>query len=125
MRSINTAGNISVRMTLTFTGVRSSGLERPYIESMLQRQLDIITRKAHDYAKSTDYHSNFRYSEMVADPFGAPYKSYAVLIGIKLARLSELLGGKEPNNESVQDSFDDLANYVALMAERWHQEYTS
>ena len=91
---------------------------RPYIKAMLERQLTIIQAKAQDYAANDDPHSNFKYSSFLACPFPDQYKSYAILIGTKLARLSELLQGKEPKHESIQDSFDDLANYVALFAER-------
>lgn len=95
---------------------------RPLIEAFLQKQLQVIYSKAHDYAQDEDVHSNFKYSDMVASRFKEPYLSYAVLIGTKLARLAELLGGKEPKNESIEDSFLDLANYVALMMERWKFE---
>jgi hypothetical protein len=83
----------------------------------------LIEKKAGDYTDNVDYHSNFKYSNAVAEPFPSQYKSYAVLIGTKLARLSQLLQeGREVNNESIEDSFLDLINYCALMAERYAVE---
>jgi hypothetical protein len=42
---------------------------------------------------------------------------FAALIGVKLARLQELTQpGRVPNNESVQDTRRDLANYALIWA---------
>ena len=39
----------------------------------------------------------------------------SVFLATKIARLSNLFSGKEPNNESIDDSILDLANYAALL----------
>lgn len=94
-----------------------------YIHTIFDKAQTLVERKAADYTDTVDYHSNFKYSNAVAGPFPTMYKSYAVLIGTKLARLSQLLQeGREVNNESIEDSFVDLVNYCALMAERYHEE---
>jgi hypothetical protein len=41
---------------------------------------------------------------------------FRVLIGVKMARLDELLKGKAPNHESADDSVLDLSVYSALWA---------
>jgi hypothetical protein len=47
---------------------------------------------------------------------------FAVLIGIKKARLRELLrSGKTPNNESIADTRTDLAMYAALWASYYRE----
>lgn len=92
---------------------------RPIYELITEAQA-LLSKKAADYSSVEDEHSNFKYATLVAKPFDDTYKPYAVLIGVKLARLSVLMHeGKEPNNESVRDSVIDLINYCALMGERW------
>lgn len=70
--------------------------------------------KNNDYASDSNPFSNF---EMAAHLAGCPVDTvFRVLIGIKLARLHELLKGKTPKNESIADSKLDLAVYSALWA---------
>ena len=71
--------------------------------------------KRHDYTSSNDTHENFKRSAEISSWFkNEQDKSYAVLIGTKLARLGSLLGSLLPNNESIEDTFIDLINYCAL-----------
>lgn len=88
-------------------------------DEILNRAKTIHNRKAKDYALACDKFVNFNYANQVAKPFSNSYKSFAVLIGTKLSRLSTLLSrkGKKPVNEPIEDTFVDLINYVALMAE--------
>lgn len=85
---------------------------------MLEKMRGIHDRKSNDYASSEDRYSNFRLSGMIAAKFTDPVDiAFAVMIGTKLARLAELRGkGKTPQNESVQDTHDDLAVYATLWA---------
>jgi len=85
----------------------------------------LVMSKRHDYTSSIDNHENFKRSAKIASWFERNEdKSYAVLIGTKLARLASLLvDGKKPNNESVEDSFLDLINYCALWMERCSLEF--
>ena len=82
---------------------------------------EIVESKAHDYAKDDNVFSNF---EFAADVAGVTVEQeFAVMIGTKVARLRELLGNKTPNNESIDDTLLDLANYAALcIAWRKQQE---
>ena len=86
----------------------------PKFDALLARMADLHDRKSADYACDENRYSNF---ESAAATAGCSTDLvFAVLIGIKLARLKELAKGKEPNNESVQDSRLDLAVYSALWA---------
>lgn len=70
--------------------------------------------KNHDYARDDDPLSNFRFAATVA---GVPMDTvFRVLLGVKLARLDELLKGKTPKHESIDDSLLDLSVYAALWA---------
>ncbi len=87
-------------------------------EPILKRMLEIHERKGHDYAQEENPYSNFERAAGLAGWFSDPVdKVFATLLGIKLARLAELLGqGKEPKNESVDDTQLDFDTYAVL----WH-----
>lgn len=70
--------------------------------------------KNRDYASDENHYSNFEYAEQVARPFKGIDAVFATIIGIKLARISELRKGKTPNNEPLRDSYKDLSVYVGL-----------
>lgn len=77
--------------------------------------------KRYDYTTNADLdnHENFKRSAELSSWFkNEQDKSYVILIGTKLARLGSLLDSKEPNNESIDDTFLDLINYCALWMER-------
>lgn len=80
----------------------------------------LALKKRADYTSTSDTHENFKRSGEIASWFKSDIdKPYAVLIGIKLARLGSLLSkGTDPNFESIEDNFIDLVNYMALWAER-------
>lgn len=79
--------------------------------------------KRHDYTSSKDNHENFKRSAELSSWFQSEQdKAYVVLIGTKLARLGTLLDNKQPNNESIEDTFMDLINYCALWMERRTEE---
>ena len=92
-------------------------MKNPLVEKMLERLLTIHDKKNDDYAKSWPY-ENFDRSALVASWFDKNEdKAYVILIATKLARLATLLNStKAPNNESIDDSFDDLAMYCILWA---------
>lgn len=89
------------------------------IQEIFKKCQKITLSKRHDYTSDIDNHQNFKRSAEIASWFASKEdKSYAVLIGTKLARLASLLDQKEPNNESIDDTFMDLVNYCALWCER-------
>ena len=82
-------------------------------------------KKAEDYAALSNPYSNFeasaRYANISVD------QAFDTLIGTKIARLLNLKEScNEPNNESVEDTEIDLANYILLKkAYRRHRELIS
>lgn len=87
----------------------------PHVKRILERIKEIHDRKNHDYAQEDNPFSNFERSGELISWFADPvHQSFAGLIGIKLARLAELLNGKEAKNESIDDSFLDLCTYCVL-----------
>lgn len=84
-----------------------------YFDKFTDAQSDTMLKKGNDYSNS-DRLSNFK---QVASITGQTSEQVClVLIGIKVARLGQLLSGKTPNNESIDDSILDLANYTVLLS---------
>ena len=93
-----------------------------HFHELLDKMRETHDRKNHDYAKDSDPFSNFTFSAELVKHYNNPIDQIFIgIISIKLARLSELLNGKEAKNESIKDTFIDLANYCAL----WGAYYAS
>ena len=90
----------------------------PKYDAILAKMAALHDRKSEDYASAANRYSNFEFAGQVGAMFTRPVDiAFAVLIGVKLARLSELVGtGKDAKNESVQDTWLDLAVYASLWA---------
>lgn len=75
---------------------------------------EILERKNFDYANSDNAFENF---ELVAQISKTnPERVMLNLIGVKVARLTELLTScKKPKNESIEDTIDDLINYAVIL----------
>ena len=87
----------------------------PAFDALLTRMGEIHDRKNQDYAQLANPYSNFE--EAAAAAGITVDQVFAVLMGIKQARLKELTStSKIPNNESLQDTKLDLAVYAALRA---------
>ena len=84
----------------------------------IKREFDeaygLVKGKAADYAEDDNVFSNFEYAAQAA---GITVEQvFLVLIGVKIARLGQLIGNdKLPNNESKDDSVLDGMNYFGLM----------
>ncbi len=92
-------------------------MRNPRFKRLLDHMLDLHDRKNSDYARSDNPYSNFDYSATVIAPFTQDIdRAFVTLISTKLARIAELRKGKVPQNESLQDSFIDLAVYTAIWA---------
>lgn len=86
----------------------------PIFDAHLERMARIHDAKNSDYADDGNPYSNFELSALIA---GCSVDTvFRVLIGVKLARLDELLKGKTPKHESLDDSLLDLSVYSALWA---------
>ena len=88
--------------------------QEAFFKSFTEAQERVLLSKGDDYA-NTDRLSNFKLAGTIAG--GSAQINCLNLIATKVARLGVLLNsGKQPNNESVQDSILDLANYAVLLA---------
>lgn len=78
----------------------------------------IHDKKKADYSNPLDRFSNFTYAGKAA---GIPAQyTFEVLIGVKQARLIELMQpGRKANNESVEDTLLDRAIYCTLAYAHW------
>ncbi len=88
-------------------------MRNPYFTDVLGQMAEVHDRKNEDYAADDNPFSNF--SGVAAMTGLETDKVFQVMIGIKMERLKQLVGtGKAPNNESVDDTILDLANYAAI-----------
>lgn len=92
--------------------------KNPKFNSLLREMYELHQSKNSDYCgdgPAINPYQNFIDSAATA---GTDIESvFLTLIGVKLARIRALrASGKEPNNESLQDSRKDLAMYAALYA---------
>ncbi len=85
----------------------------PRFYEILDKMAALHSSKAHDYATDEDPLTNFR---MVGEAtFRKPWQVAWQFIATKFFRLVNLLGGtKAPANESIDDSFMDMAVYCIL-----------
>lgn len=89
--------------------------ENPEFMKLLEKMREIHSKKRDDYA-SVGFYENFTRQAEIISWFKADIdKAFASLIGVKLARLATLLATtRDPNFESVDDTFLDLATYAGL-----------
>lgn len=92
--------------------------KNPKYSGLLDEMLRLHDRKNADYAESDNPYSNFEFAAHVSKGFTNPIdRVFATLLGIKMARLIELTKpGRSPQNEAVEDTYVDLANYAAIWA---------
>ena len=85
-----------------------------HFSDMVQKMEDVLVSKNDDYA-NIDALSNFK---TVGAITGTSTEIACLnLIATKVARLGVLLNsGKAPNNESIQDTVLDMANYCVLLS---------
>jgi len=88
--------------------------QEKHFNEVTEKMREIMLSKGDDYA-NTDRLSNFKLAGNVS---GLNAKLNCLsLIATKVARLGVLLNSnKKPNNESIQDSLLDLANYSLLLS---------
>lgn len=94
--------------------VGNRGLKEFY--ETLERMAEIHDKKSADYAEVSNPLSNFDVTTFLLTLFNNPRdQTFVWPIATKLARLATLLNsGNTPNNESIEDSLIDIANYVIL-----------
>lgn len=81
-------------------------------DEFVSKMKQTMLKKGNDYSDQ-DRLSNFKLAGAITG-IGAELNCLN-LIATKVARLGQLLNGKTPNNESVEDSLLDLANYTLLL----------
>lgn len=88
--------------------------QKKRIEFFTNRMKELCLSKGDDYAGQSDRLANFKDAGTISGS-GAAQNCFN-LMATKMARLKQLLSsGKTPNNESIQDSLIDLANYSFLL----------
>ena len=88
--------------------------QEKHFEEMISQMRDILLKKGADYSNA-DKLSNFKLAGSISG-LNAELNCLS-LISTKVARLGVLLNSKsKPNNESIQDSVLDLANYSVLLS---------
>lgn len=90
-------------------------------KSSFKRRWELRNTKGHDYA-TEDILSNFKRMAMIMKIWNVDvtvcYGTALFYAFLKIDRLCNLVfSGKEPANESIQDTIDDLKNYIDLMEE--------
>lgn len=100
-------GFISMRRNKTF-------------DDLMDSIKELYDKKNHDYADKNNPYSNFEFAVSVINLFNNPVDQvFACMIGIKLDRLGQLLSGKTPNNESIEDTMRDLTTYCGIWTARY------
>lgn len=85
-----------------------------YFKLALDEMQRVHDKKRFDYSSELDAFSNFRFAAEFSNV--PPEFTFEVLLGVKQARLINLMSGegKTPLNESILDTLLDRANYAAL-----------
>ena len=86
--------------------------QEQHFDNIVEKMKGILISKGNDYA-SEDRLSNFKSSAQICK--STPEAICLGQIAIKVSRLGILLKSQKPNNESIQDSILDLANYTILL----------
>lgn len=98
--------------------------QKAYFEKTIKIMSDIMLSKGYDYANE-DRLSNFKLAGNIAG--NSAEINCLNLIATKVARLGVLLNqqNKKPNNESIDDTLMDLANYSILLSMLIHERSTN
>lgn len=106
-------------MKLNYTHIPLSSENRDdMVEDFFKKQRELLKSKGSDYA-GEDVLSNFRLAGMIVNQNTKHPDAINCLnlIGTKVARLGQLLSSSsDVQNESIQDSVIDLANYTVLLS---------
>lgn len=84
-----------------------------YLDQQFGKIHATLAKKGNDYANA-DRLSNFKYSGDITGV--SAVKATLLMVAIKVARLGNLLDSPmAPNNESIEDSIQDLQGYSLLL----------
>lgn len=87
--------------------------QETFFKEFTDKMANIMLKKGNDYANE-DRLSNFKLAGNICGI--KPEQNCLSLIATKVARLGVLLNTEQVNNESIEDSVLDLANYSVLLA---------
>lgn len=90
-------------------------------ENLFKDALEIIRKKRSDYSGDSDPFGNFRSSTLWGI---SPWRGAALRLMDKLARLKNLMSGKQAQvtDESIRDTVIDGINYLAIMYMLWLEQ---
>lgn len=83
----------------------------PRFRKLLSEMMGVHVKKGADYGSDGDFLANCRGSEALGID---AWKGVLIRMGDKMIRLHNAAKGQKLQNESVQDSFMDLANYAII-----------
>ena len=90
----------------------------PEFVELLEKSKAIHTKKNNDYAEEGNEFFNFDVQAQFIEWFrkaGPEHQAFASVVGLKIARLAQLLDPlRAINNEGLDDTFLDLLTYVGL-----------
>ena len=89
-----------------------SSIHNHPVYAVFDKMRATVESKAGDYADDGNVYSNFEGAAHLAGT--TVDEVFMMLIGVKVERLRQLMSGKEPNHEAIDDTRIDLANYAAL-----------
>lgn len=115
-------GSLTVDQQDSGAGLSKSKHGSPTFYSLLEEIAETHDRKSHDYASNESPYGNYHFAGYLATLFSHSYHDAGFVgrIGEKIYRLANLeKSGKEPNNESIEDTERDIAVITVLwMADR-------
>jgi hypothetical protein len=94
-------------------------LMREAAKEGLENEFDMFAETVHEYFRLNaelllSKHKDYGPKNISSAP-GGPINGLRVRLHDKLARINHLIdSGKDPENESLRDSFIDLANYASI-----------
>jgi hypothetical protein len=92
--------------------LKMADYENHPVHGVLADMAALVQSKANDYADDSNVYSNFEGAARLTDT--TVDQVFHVILGIKMERLRQLMSGKTPNHESIEDTLMDAANYFAL-----------
>jgi len=90
------------------------------VKNSFSKRFAIFDRKSYDYATTEDCLSNFKRVSFICDKIhidvSKPEGIALLYIIMKIDRLTNLLNkGSHPKNESIDDTINDLQNYIDIL----------
>ena len=95
------------------------------VEKIFYECMKIVDDKNHDYASEEDFYKNFRMVEVIGTP--AWIGCYIRFLD-KVSRMNGFIerlqrdGTAEVKNESIEDTFQDAINYMAICLDLFRQQ---